>query len=80
MTLCSGDLELRKRSVYCLRTVQHGMLTGCIISSRYTNFCIVHDVFVRTCICLGVVDALIAAAIGSSIAFIHRRGLRVVSF
>ena len=36
-----------------------------------------HVVFVRTCICLGVVDALIAAAKGSSIAFIHRRGLRV---
>ena len=80
MALCSGDLELRKRSVYCLRTVQHGMLTGCIISLATLTIALVHDVFVRTCICLSVVDALIAAAKGSSIAFIHRRGLRVVSF
>ena len=80
MALCSGDLELRKRSVYCLRTVQHGMLTGCIISSRYTNYYIGARCFRAHVFMLVVVDALIAAAKGSSIAFIHRRGLRVVSF
>ena len=56
----------------CLRDVQYRLAT--------LTIALVHVVFVRTCTCLGVVDALIAAAIDSSIAFIHRRGLRVVSF
>ena len=49
------------------------------IVSLHLTIAFVHDIFVYICISLGVVDALNAATT-SSLAFIHRRGLRVVSF
>lgn len=80
MTLCSGDLELRKRSVFLLKNSAtqnaYGMYN---IVSLHLTIAFVHDIFVYICISLGVVDALNAATT-SSLAFIHQRGLRVVSF